>query len=338
MAEEGSGTPAAPKRQLFYTYLLAVTIAAGGVWFGWSWYNLYWTSRDSGTAAGEYALGIRLCRLELQLRSVAVRDFVARTGRLPQSLAECDCNGLHIDDWLLWGKDNYRAGDDWELAWTLEYGRGIIWEPWLPEALRLNDPQYMARLPYGPRPSAAQDLFGLPVVYVTGRKPKDDLSWIGSSDPLPPEVEKFVSAQGPMPPPAANEFALSSLFVRGAVRHLDDVRRMARLALVLFLGGSAFFVAVAIGTIVKWRRTGTEKPEAATIVAAGLIAAVAAFFGWAGTRATCYLPASFSSTFLPRAQRLELLDKAVKQGEIPQDVAKVAREYIETLPNWGPMG
>ena len=332
MAAENTNAPAAPRRRISYANLLAITIAAGGFCFGWSWYNLYWTSRDSGTAAGEYALGIRLCRLELQLRSVAVRDYVARTGRLPQSLAECDCNGLHIDDWLLWGKDNYRAGDDWELAWTLEYGRGIIWEPWLPEALRLNDPQYMARLPYGPRPSAAQDLFGLPVVYVTGHKPKDDLSWVGSSDPLPSEVDKFVAARGAIPPPAANEFALSSLFIENALPYIDGLRRKARLALVLFLGGNALFVAAAVRIIVKWRRAGAAQSGKASIVVAGFIAAIAAFFGWAGTQATCYLPASFSSTFLPRAQRLELLDKAVTRGEIPQDIAEAAREYIENLP------
>jgi hypothetical protein len=71
------------------------------------------------------------------------------------------------------------------------------------------------------------------MVYLAGRKPQDDLSWVGSSDALSPEIEKFVDAQGAATMPAPKEFSLSSLFVRKALSHIDSLAFKARLANIL---------------------------------------------------------------------------------------------------------
>jgi hypothetical protein len=330
MAEEGSGIPGKPKRPISYPVLLAIIIAAWGIWFGGSWV-IRWDAAGELRSSTKYEPPIKLCRLELELRSIAIKRFAERTGRLPQSLTECDSDGLHIDDWLSWAKENLTRGDDLTLNFIVAHPDRLD-EPWTPLALRAENALHEDKLPQGPRTSVAQDLFGLPIVYEKGHKPRHDLSWVGSSDALSPEIEKFVAAQGVVPTPAPGEFALSSLFVRNTLSHFDDLAYIAWLAPFSLLWGNAIFAVTFVGIIVKWRRSRVKQHGKVWIVNAGLIAGVMVFFSLAKTSATCYVTAPFRSSFLSRAKRLEILEKSVKSGEIPQDVADRARGYIENLP------
>jgi len=66
-----------------------------------------------------------------------------------------------------------------------------------------------------------------------------------------------------------------------------------------------------------------------------ILATFAALFlgalGLGLTTATCYTRIKFRSSSLKREDRIKLLSEAVKNGEVPTEVAEKAKKYIDNL-------
>jgi hypothetical protein len=333
-AETGAEAVHAKRRRISRAVPLSIILIVSGIWLGWSWQNLYWARRDAHTAGGNYSIGMRLCLLELELRAAAVRKYAARTGDLPASLSDCADDVINIEDWLLWARDVYKYPDAaYETAWLAEHYQHVITEPWAPAEL-VPEHSDRARTIDVARPPAELDIFGLPIIYERRAKEDNDGSWVFSADGFSPEIEKFLLTRGGVPAASAKPFALGSVFVRGKIEELQVGYRKARRALYLLLGGSLLIIVASVLILWKPDYRFVRLPGAVAVFFSGLIGVVAVFFGWAATQATCYIPSHFISGYLSRQERITLLEDAVRRGEVPADVAKTAREYIEKLPEY----
>ncbi len=311
---------------------LSIILIVGGIWLGWSYQNWYWARREARTADWDSAHGVRFCLLELELRAAAVRSYAARTGGLPASLADCAGDVINIEDWLLWARDAYKYPDaDYETAWLAGHYQRVIIERWVPDALVPEEYRPERAAPVS-RPRPELDIFGLPIIYERDGRRDNDGSWVLSAEGLSPEIEKFLQTRGGVPAAPPKPFALGSVFVRDKIERLRIGYRKARRALYLLLGGSLLIIIASAFILWKPDYRFVRLPGAVVVFFSGLTGVVAVFFGWAGTQATCYMSSGMAFEPLSREERIVLLDDAVRRGEVPADVAKTAREYIERLP------
>jgi hypothetical protein len=307
------------KPQRKFSIALPVTIA---ILLCCAWYAYFsgpnYDSEGAKRSHMYYAPAITLAKAELAFRAVAVRRYAARIGHLPQSLADCETDMPDILKWLQWIDDHE------EIEFELHIYRSVQMMdlPWVPEVpAEWNRP----RTELAPRPSANQDFLGLPIQYVKAMKLANDDSWIDSSDPLGMEIEKYLEENGGVPPAASQPFSLASLFVRDRTEYLAERDRVVVWGRLYLFGGLASILGITGIVLRKWNG---PKLSFRGIVAM-LFGGVVAFTFFAPRFATCYVMSPFRSRRFSQEQRLTILNEAVRQGEIPTDIAETARAYIQ---------
>ena len=297
---------------------LCVGLLLGGVWLAVMYPMSYFAHRAAGSDRGYYRGALHIVRAELALHGIAVRQFAQRTGHLPTALAECREDLVDIRQLAAWAGENANPNKP-DLCW---YAFGFY------------DPERDAARGEEPRaerlPPSGFDVFGLPILYRRGSG-GDGETWVRSTDPLPAGVVSYLNAHGGVPTLGTTEpFALSSLFLQDRVAFLRGREHWAALVTAVFYAGLTLIVAGTIWLAIRWRkRCPWSWPDRLMVVITALVAATLALFGRATTGATCYRQTSFTVSDLPAAERLALLDEAVRKGEVPADAAKTARDYIE---------
>ena len=293
----------------------SLVVLGFGLWLAVLLPLSYWMSRDADTRREYDLLAVDLCRSDLALRAVAIRRFASRNGHLPESLADCAEDFPSLPDWA-------------ERAWI---GGCMITEPWgRYESVILE----ADGLPPVPVPEVSRDLFGLPIIYLTGRGPGPDPddTWVRSDDPLPADVQEFLGGRGGEPAPSPAPFALSSLVLRDRVARRASGQVKMVLAWVMFIGALVALIVATVFVVKRWAgRTSGPKGRAA-IASTAIISALAGFAGFLGTQATCYGAVTFRSRDLSREERQSILDDAVARGEVDPTVADRARGSLENLP------
>jgi len=241
------------------------------------------------------------CRSELASRAVAVRRFAQRTGRLPESLSECEKDLVRIEE----AAPNY-------------YSR-VIHEP-----LSMNPPIKDGVA----APQITQDFLGLPIIYKRGQQKADDRSWFLSSEALPEELELYLKEHGGIPAPSVEPFALSSLFLRDrlALLHGQDMKVM--MSRWLLLSGLAIIIVCSIVFAERWRRFSAS--SAGRVMRGMSVLAIVCGMILLSTTPCRKLPRSIFRS-VSEQERLRILDNAVKRGEVPDDVAESTRTYIRKL-------
>ena len=100
----GDGVP----QRMSRASVISLTLIAVSAWYTLTRGSVYWSERHAGSSRRYYPPGLELARLELELRTVAVRRYAARTGHLPKTLADCAEDGAGLVDLA------YVLGDDSE--------------------------------------------------------------------------------------------------------------------------------------------------------------------------------------------------------------------------------
>jgi hypothetical protein len=312
MTEPG---PTAARLRFSRALPVTLTIVAAAVWLVALHFKTYWATRHAGSDRAYYAPAVRLARAELVLRAVGLRRCAARTGKLPRTLEACAADMPRVSS-LLDRQGTDRGGL-----------RALLDEPWHPSPWRKASRT-------GTPPPVSLDYLGLPIIYRPGRHaPGDDPGWVDSS--LTSELKglrRFGERDLRSVPASPRPFALSSAFLQwraAAQRRLDQA---ARNVLALKYGGLLGILLAGVVISVRWRGRRIRGLGTLAIGVGGVIS-LAFMLGGAVISATCYALASFVSSSLSRADRLAILDEAVKSGEVPPEVAHTARRYIEELPD-----
>jgi hypothetical protein len=279
---------------------------------------------------------------ELELREVGIRRFAARTGRLPETLAECEADTPGLGQLYVW-------------SMTMPPGHQVVQ---LVDAA-LAEPWWTGT--GSGQPPAVLDCLGLPVFYKPdARTPPAEYAhspWRLGGRAFSSEVNAYLEARGGIPAPPVAEFVLGSLLERewGVAearrrqaaeqqrrRLLDEAEaletRRERLTAVAW-GGAGFILALFLVATCLWRGTAAAwKPVAsAAAFAAALIPLV--FLSRPGAEPDsvimCYAPMEakhYQTSQLLKGERMRILDEAVARGEITPGVAAVARQHIQALP------
>jgi len=306
-----------PRRSRALPITLTILLAAG--WFATWETQAYWASRSAGSSRSYYSPAVQLARVELQLRAVGLRRCAARTGRLPRTLAQCAADMPRLSQ-LLDFHDKKPEG------MSHFYLRAVINEPWRPS----EDPTRPKGARLAPAPPPSLDYLGLPIHYRPGAA-KPDGTWLGSQDLLADPVTQFLVHEGGVPPPSKQPFLLSSVFLQHREAEQREKDRKASNIRAMEFGGLLGLVLAGVLISVLWCG---RRIRAVGIVSISL-GSVLAFLVTAGScmfYATCYAMAHFRSSSMRRSDRMAILEQGVKRGEIPKEVARTARRYIEALP------
>jgi hypothetical protein len=259
-----------------------------------------------------------LCRLELALRVAAVRAHAARTGELPGALAGCE-EVATIGQLLAWGLDQ-PLDQAHEIHWLME--ENPLTEPWGMTAL--------AGVPDAGGPPGHLDLFGLPLLYRTGASDPDAAGWLVSTDPLPEIVQQFLEARGGLPPEAPAPFAVGSLYLLEQEARIARERDQVAFLSWLCWGGLLGIWVVTLVTLILLRpRPLRGIDRILSLLLIGLSVLIVLVVG--GGVTMCYAMVRFTTSRFSPAERLVLLDEAVAAGQVNEDVAATAREFIEGL-------
>ncbi len=253
-----------------------------------------WLTTDFGRSRSYYERGLKAFRWELAVRAATVRRFAQRTGHLPDSLSQCENDFIHAEDAFL---ERFRFA--------------------------FENP----RNPYVPNLAVWQDFLGLPILYTQGQQSAEEWRFL-SSDPLPSELESYLKEHGGVPAASPEPFAVSSLFMRDVLRKLNHQEMMTMIWLIGFLGGTAIIIGGCIFLGMKWRRFGPSTMGTATL---GISLFSACLGLLSPSLTTCYIPAIFIPRAVTLEKRLQILDDAVKRGEVSEDVAKAARLHIKKM-------
>ncbi len=259
-------------------------------------------------------------RIEMGLRSAAVRRHEARTGHLPESWAEVDLKGLDIRTWATWIRED-PAGE--RHAETNEEARDL--------AMRVEmEGELIDLYPWEKARPEQHDGAGLPVLLRRGHPPPDEHSWLRSSDPLPPSVTALLESRGAVPP-VRTPFAVRSLVLRDATESARSGVWKVRIARGLILG----VPLILLLAFAFFRRGWGARIQALAVGVAGVaavgIAAAVVILGYSSGRVMCYSGRPFTPSMMSPHRRLAILEDAVARGEVAPDVAARARAYIETV-------
>jgi len=327
MAEDSSGrtppdrpplglSPAVPK--------VLLILALSGVFVG-LWPLTYWANRNADGRQRYYVEAVEISRVDLALRAVGIRRFAEKTGRLPDSPSECLDVTPGLQEWIAWA-DRLPYRDDW--ATHPDRISDRIEEPWSPRGMYYS----LDAEGQPPVPDPLLDVFGLPVSYDHSDpfEPPDDA--VLSTDPLPAGVIEFLESHGGVPAESPKPFSLSSATLAANRQVIRDARWKRLGAWGRLLGGIVLWIGawVVVGRVWRTRQPGRAGRVALTV--SSVLTGLAALLGLAATGATCYLPGRFSTRHLSREKRLEILDAAVDEGDVREDVAERARRYIRELP------
>ncbi len=300
-----------------WTFSLAVGILISGLWLAAAIPAVYWTLRGTDGESYVNQAVLELARTDLALRAAGLRRYAEVNGHLPADLAGCGSLCPTLADVLQHIREPSHPAAEEPLLLYID-------EAWVSEVVSRDHGVPAA-------PGAAQDLFGLPIVYRKGVEEPDEGSFL-SSEPLPPLVERFVASKGTPPSPSPEPFTLASLFLR---ERLSDIAWHERTAIAVLSAALLGFLALLVGTF--WRTIRSRRVRSSTwgkvgVAAATFVSTLTVFLGLATTTATCYARSRFRTRSLSKGERLVLLEKAVRTGDVPPAVEKAARAYLEKLP------
>jgi hypothetical protein len=112
---------------------------------------------------------------------------------------------------------------------------------------------------------------------------------------------------------------------------LISLRRQELLQIIsvfLLFGGLAIIIGSTAVLANRWKRFGSST-LGRVVLGVSLIPVVLGLL--APTLATCYIPAFFHARAISMEKRLEILEDAVKRGEVSAEVAKTARSHIKKM-------
>lgn len=327
-SDGANGTSAAKSPRVSRAVPLSIALVVFGAWFGWSYQYHYWAERGANRKPSYLQSGTELARYELELRAASIRRHAEKTGALPASLSDCDVSGLTILDWLRWKTDGVKALDE-----NSFYGEpaGALTEVWVPNELLGDSEGRIVNDSIAPPPSEL-DFLGLPILYERANMDGDPDLWVTSSESFSPDVAAFLDASGGAAPASAEPFRLSSVFMRRNAARIKAVRLRERIAFHLLWAPSLLIIAAIVLILKRGRFRPVGIAGMASVVVAGVLGVFGIAAGYQETHVTCYVPVKFTSWFLPSEERLAILDKAVADGDVPGDVARTARAYIEKRP------
>jgi hypothetical protein len=329
---------------------VVLTIVIAALWFTIFHLASYSANRSAGGHRSYIHDALTMSYLQLELVVAGVRRCAARMGRQPANLAECaDIPRLsHLAATMHPRKDLGAALEDYD---------SVLDEPWYPSsrstrATRRDSPSPVKR---SEEPDRGFDYLGLPIVYrVDAPVPREAAGTPGSfamrpmivlpselgvteepdgslhsSAPLQPLIRAYLVATGGEPPASPRPFAVSSIFLRHHLEELQRVERTARITFALEWGGLLGILIIGVTICVLWRGRPTRTGGKVAITVAGVVATLLSLGSLGAFVASCYVMARFSASGLRRAERLALLEEAVVRGEVPLEVARLARGYIE---------
>jgi len=317
MSSPETDRPRLPSRAVPIT----TTVVLAGVWLGIFQVHGYWAAREAGGERSYYGPAVALARTQLELTAAGLRRCAARAGALPARLEACTDDTPRLEALFAWVEAHKDS------AGHLRYQVETVDEPWHRGAYSAWKEGQA-----GPAPPPGHDFFGLPLIYRPGQRAPESEAWVDATTRPDPDLQRFL---GRAPPASPRPFALSSVFLQQRVSRQAKLDRKAWNARALQLGGFLGVVLAGVVLTLRWRGKKSRWPGK---LAMGLGGGLSVLFvlGSAVFTATCYAMAQFRSSSMSRADRLALLDEAVRKGEVPREVARTARRYIEKLPERQP--